>query len=62
MSLDLLRLRAEASFAVEFGDALSAALGSALLRILDDPSLVVPENHSLVRKPELLGKGVPARS
>ena len=61
MSLDLASLRTEALFAVDYGDALSQSLGTALLRILDDPSLVVPEHHALVRKPELLGKGVPSR-
>ena len=59
--LDPVRLRADAVYAIESGDPLLTRLGKALVKILDDPSLVVPEGCALVRRPELLGKGVPRR-
>jgi hypothetical protein len=36
-------------------------VAGAVLRILDDPSLVTPQGYALVKKPELLHLGVPQR-
>ena len=43
------------------GDSWTEGVANALIQIIDNPALVVPEGYSLVRKPELLGKGVPQR-
>lgn len=32
-----------------------------MLSILAKPELVIPEGHAIVKRPELLGKGVPSR-
>ena len=43
------------------GDSWTEGVANALIQIIDNPALVVPEGFSLVKKPELLGKGVPQR-
>ena len=43
------------------GDSWTEGVASALIQIIDNPVLVVPEGYSLVRKPELLDKGIPFR-
>lgn len=42
-------------------DSWTERVATALIEIIDNPSLVTPEGYSLVKKPELLGKGVPPR-
>ena len=43
------------------GDSWTEGVASALIQIIDNPALVIPEGFSLVKKPDLLGKGVPQR-
>lgn len=60
--LDVDRLRQDAAYILERGgDHISEFLASELVRILDNPSLVTPTGYSLVKKPELIGLGVPQR-
>ena len=43
------------------GDSWTEGVANALIQIIDNPALVVPEGYSLVKKPELIGKGVPQK-
>lgn len=42
-------------------DTMAGMVAARLLQILEEPSLVLPEGYAVVRRPELLGKGVAAR-
>jgi hypothetical protein len=60
--IDVRRLRQDAEYLVEAdGDHVAVRLAATVLAILDDPRLVTPEGYALVKKPELLGIGVPQR-
>ena len=63
MTLNLQRLREDAMDLLEHSahDSQTSRVAHGLVVVIDNPHLVVPEGWALVRKPELLGKGVPAR-
>lgn len=54
--IDKVRQRQNAEWALSMNDAgPMAEVAGTLLRILDDPTLVVPEGFALIRLPELRG-------
>ena len=59
--MDFVKLRAEAQFAAGSPDPQTSYLARTLLHLIDNWPLVVPEGYAVVKKPELLGKGVPTR-
>lgn len=60
--IDRVRLEQDARFILDTYDhpALDR-VARVVLAALEDPTLLLPEGYALVKKPELLGKGVPSR-
>lgn len=58
--MDFKSLRQEATYVAGTAtDSWTEGVANALIQIIDNPALVVPEGYSLVRKPELTDRGVP---
>lgn len=64
MTLDRARLEGDARHVLDVYEERSPAAGRVarvLLAALADPNVLVPEGYALVKKPELLDKGIPER-
>jgi hypothetical protein len=60
--IDHVRLRQDAEYVVEnYGESPAGRVAQVVLHILNNPLLACPEGYALVKKPELLGIGVPQR-
>ena len=60
--IDHIRLRQDAEYVIEnYGESPAGRVALEMLQILDNPILACPPGFALVKKPELLGLGVPQR-
>ena len=60
--IDQIRLRQDAEYVIEnYGESPAGRVAQEVLHILANPLLACPEGYALVKKPELLGIGVPSR-
>lgn len=62
MTINLQRLREDAEHLTVLGsDPVAERLAHNMILILDNPHLLISSDYAIVRKPELLDKGVPYR-
>ena len=60
--IDHIRLRQDAEYVIEnYGESPAGRVAQEVLHILANPLLACPDGYALVKKPELLGIGVPQR-